>query len=481
VGQQTQARRAIVIGGSIAGLLAARVLADHFAEVLLIERDRFPGDPASRKGVPQARHLHQVLIRGKLILEQLFPGLDAELLLHGAQAADFVADTKWFNPIFGRGPCFDSELRVTTCSRDLLEWLVRRRVANYAAVTFLEAHDVVGLLASEDQARVIGVRTRARADAAVEQVQVADLVVDASGRDSRAPEWLNELGYPAPQETIVNSFLGYASRYYERPRDLQTDWKLLWVLNDPPATTRIGAVFPIEGARWVVTLFGAAHDYPPNDEAGFLAFARSLADPTIYQVISAATPASPIYAYRRTESCLRHYERLPTRPEGFVALGDAVCGFNPFYGQGMTTAANAALVLDRCLRRQRRRGGTVDLSGFAWRFSRRLAQANAIPWLMATSADSLYPTTEGGRRTAVLRLMHWYLNRMLVISSHNPAVYLRFLKVMHMLVSPATLLHPRIVMAVVGNALRPAPMPSAAPTQEVIIEAAERAREVGDP
>ncbi|MFL5805205.1 MAG: NAD(P)/FAD-dependent oxidoreductase [Roseiflexaceae bacterium] len=469
-----------MIGGSIAGLLAARILADHFAEVLVIERDRFPDDPVSRKGVPQARHLHQVLMRGKLILEQLFPGLDAELLLHGALGLDFVADTMWFNPIFGRGPCFDSGLRVTTCSRDLLEWLIRRRVASYSAVTFMEAHEVIGLIASEDRTRVIGVRTRARGGAAVEQAQAADLVVDASGRDSPAPDWLQELGYPAPQETVVNSFLGYASRYYERPRDLQTDWELLWVLNDPPATTRIGAVFPVEGNRWVVTLFGAAHDYPPHDEAGFLAFARSLADPTIYQVISAATPVSPIYAYRRTESRLRHYERLATRPEEFVALGDAVCGFNPIYGQGMTAAASAALVLDRCLRQQRRRRATGDLSGFARRFSRRLAQANSILWLMATGADSFYPTTEGGRRTPLIRLMHWYLNQVLVISSYNPDVYLRFLKVMHLLVSPATLLHPGVVAAVVGNALHPTPAPSAAPTQEPMIDAVEQEREYGN-
>jgi flavin-dependent dehydrogenase len=477
VDQHARSGRAVVIGGSIAGLLAARILADHFVEVLLIERDRFPYGPVPRKGVPQARHLHQVLIRGKLILEQLFPGLDAELLLHGALELDFVADTQWFNPLFGRGPHFDSGLLVTACSRDLLEWVIRGRVANYPAVSCMEAQEVVGLVASEDRTRVIGVRTRARGAAAAEQVQMADLVVDTSGRDSRAPEWLQELGYPAPQETVVNSFLGYASRYYERPSDLQTDWKLLWILPMPPTIPRAAVVFPTERGRWLVTLVGAARDYPPTDAAGFRAFARSLADPTVYNVISAATPLSPIYAYRRTESRLRHYERLATRPEGFVALGDAVCGFNPFYGQGMTAAANAALILDRCLREQRRRDSTGDLSGFAQRFHRQLARANTLLWLMATGADSLYPTTEGGHRTTLIRLMHWYLNQVLVVSSRNPTVYLRFLKVMHLRASPATLMHPGVVAAVVRNALQPAL--AALPAQESVIDAAEQEREVG--
>jgi 2-polyprenyl-6-methoxyphenol hydroxylase-like FAD-dependent oxidoreductase len=444
-------RRAIVIGGSIAGLVAARVLADHVDQVVLIERDRYPDTPIGRKGAPQARHVHQVLLQGKKILEQLFPGLNAELLSHGALEADFVAETTWFNPVFGRGPRFDSGLLVTMCSRDLLEWVIHRRVAAHPKISIIDHHDVVGLCLTADQQRVNGVQIRSRGEDATLSSQSADLVVDASGRDTHASEWLQAHGYPAPPVTVANAFVGYSSRYYERTDDPQRDWKLLWILTMPPTIPRAAIVLPIEGDRWLVTLVGAARDYPPNDEEGFVAFAKSLADPSVYQLVSNARPLSPISSYRRTEGRLRHYEQLERRPEGFVALGDAVCGFNPFYGQGITMAAASAVLLGECLG-QHRSNGAGPYDGFAKKFQKRLAKLNRLPWLLATGIDSLYPTTEGIQRGLLTRLLHWYMNPMLVISSYNPAVYTRFLKVMHLLESPLTLLHPQVISAVIRHA-----------------------------
>ncbi len=448
VGQPGQGSHALVIGSSLAGLLAGRVLAEHFDRVTIVERDRLPDGPEPRKGVPQARHAHQMLVRGRQILEQLFPGLEAELIAAGAMAANWPTDMMWLGRA-GWGARFQSDLATYACSRDLLECNVRRRVAANQRVRFLEGCDVVELLADQQRAVVTGarIRQRERPDEAAVELR-ADLVVDTSGRTSRAPEWLTALGYQPPQETTINAFLGYSTRYYTRPKGLETDWKFLIIQSRPPDSSRAGLLFPLEGGRWLAGVVGAAHDYPPTDEAGFLDFARSLPSPLIYDLIKDAEPLSPVYGYRRTENRLRHYERLARWPEQFVVLGDAACCFNPVYGQGMTVAAQGALVLDQSLRQGRAGRSEALPAGMARRFQRRLAKNNAIPWMMATGEDFRYPTTEGGRRGPLMRLMHNYIDRVMLVASWNPDVYLAFLEVMNLLKPPTSLFRPAILAQV---------------------------------
>jgi 2-polyprenyl-6-methoxyphenol hydroxylase-like FAD-dependent oxidoreductase len=437
----------------MAGLLAARVLADHFERVTIVDRDRFPESPAFRKGVPQSRHAHILLVRGREILDQLFPGLKADLVAAGAPIVDFSADFRMLS-VAGWVPRLESPYKLFACSRDLLEWTVRRQLAADRRVCFLQERDVTELLPNADKTGVVGVRVRGRnraeGDVGGEEELRVDLVVDASGRSSRAVGWLEDLGYPAPQETIINSFLGYASRFYVRPPNLEADWKALMIAARPPANPRGGALFPLEGDRWLVTLAGAGRDYPPTEEAGFLEFARSLASPILYEAIKDAQPLSPIYGYQRTENRLLHYERMPRWPAGFVAIGDAVCAFNPIYGQGMTTAALGALTLDHLLRAQRLRQPSADLDGAAWRFQQQLAKSNQAAWLMATGEDFRYPTTEGGKRSPITRLMHWYMNRVIETVAVNNDVYMAFSATLHLLKPPASLFHP----SVMGRVLR---------------------------
>jgi 2-polyprenyl-6-methoxyphenol hydroxylase-like FAD-dependent oxidoreductase len=440
---------AVVVGGSMAGLLAARVLAAHFDRVTIVERDTFPDGPEFRKGVPQARHVHVLLGRGQQLMEHYFPGLLADLAANGALTLMWPAEVLWLLPA---GWCerFSPGSRFISMSRELLEWCVRRRLADSPRIRFLQEHDVTGLLTTPDGATITGVEHRARAQSAdglgpTERL-LADLVVDASGRDSRMPRWLEALGYEPPQETRINAFLAYASRYYAPPEGFQADWKALFFHGKAPSIPRGGALFPVEGGRWLVTLAGIGGETPPLDEAGFLAFARSLRSPILYEAICRARPLSPIAGYRHTDNQCRHYERLRRWPERLLVTGDAVCAFNPIYGQGMTVAAVDALALHRCLRAQEQHHPNGDLSGLAWRFQKEVAEGSATAWLMATGEDLRYPTTEGARPGIVTRLLHRYLDRVNLAATHNARVNQAFGQVLNLLAPPSTLFRPKVLL-----------------------------------
>ncbi|MBW4458352.1 MAG: hypothetical protein KME55_40390 [Nostoc indistinguendum CM1-VF10] len=292
---------ALVIGGSIAGLLAARILTNHFEQVTIVERDRFPTEPAPRKGAPQTYHTHTLLNRGRLILEQLFPGLQAELVAAGAPLVDIAADAAWLNPA-GWSVRFPSGLHTLTCSRKLLEWSIRQRLAAFSQVRFLEECEVTGLLPSTDRTSVVGAEVHLRSKLDRRTASIAklstELVVDASGRASKVPQWFTAMGYTPPRETVVNAHIGYASRIYLPPPEFQADWQGLYLQMAPPTNTRLGIVLPVEGGQWYVSLAGGNRDYPPTDEKGFLEFARNLRSSEVYDAIKDAKPLSPIYSYR---------------------------------------------------------------------------------------------------------------------------------------------------------------------------------------
>jgi flavin-dependent dehydrogenase len=213
----------------------------------------------------------------------------------------------------------------------------------------------------------------------------ASLVVDASGRRSQAPHWLETLGFTPPSETVVNPFLGYATRRYLEPKGFQTDWKVMLISHSPPHGTRLGYLAKIEGGEWIATLGGYGGDFPPLDNSGFLEFARSLPSPKFYEAIKDAEPVSPIYAHRATANRLRHYEKLML-PQGFVALGDAVCALCPVYGQGMTVSALSAMVLRDWL--SQRHSRSPDGSLIPSRFQKSLAKSNSLSWTLATGQEA---------------------------------------------------------------------------------------------
>lgn len=443
-----QNKHAIVIGGGMAGLVTGKVLSNHFEKVTIIERDHFPASPESRKGVPQGRHLHGLLARGLLVLEELFPGLERDLDAAGAPSFDHGLEAFVCYPTGWSVP-FRSGVMIRSCSRPLLEWHVHRHLMANENVHFLERCRVIGLLSDASKRTVTGVQVHFHSGS--EEALQADLIIDASGRNSRPPKWLEKLGYAtrAVQETVIDPRLGYASGWYQPPPNWKADWK--WLLISPryPDVPRGGGISLIEGERWIVLLAGLRGVYPPTDEAGFLEFARGLIDPRIYELLKDAQPISPIYGYRQTSNYQRHYEKLPRWPEQFVALGDAVCAFNPFYGQGMTVSALGALALDAELHQQRLTHPNFDLTGLGQRFQKQLAKVNTTPWLMATSQDRGWTNTEGDAKPSLRsKLMQDYIARVIRLGRQNPKVRRAFIEVVHMLKPPTALMHPKIMLEV---------------------------------
>jgi 2-polyprenyl-6-methoxyphenol hydroxylase-like FAD-dependent oxidoreductase len=433
-------KHALVIGGSLAGLLAARVLADHFEQVTIVDRDTFPNSPTHRNGVPQARHNHILLLKGKAIFERYFPGLEQELLASGAASAD-VGNEFLSVSIFGRVAPFQMGVQMLLCSRNLIEWRVRQRLGDYRNVRILSHIEVTGLPAQEGNQRVVGVQIRPRGDEPFPDTLTADLVVDCSGRGSRASEWLDGMGYPRPETTVVNSHLGYSTRWFKQPAQT-LPWKGVVIAVKPPDNPRAGSLLLVEGGLMIVTLAGTAGLFPPTDEAGFIEFASQLSDPFLYNAIRQTEPVSQIFGYRRTANQWRRYERLKDWPGGFVVMGDAACCFNPIYGQGMTAAALGASLLDEMLQDE---PGTVTTS-FGKTFQNRLAKRLEIPWLMATNEDFRWENTEGEHPGPAARLVGAYFDRVIKLACQDERAGRAFNEVVQLLQPPTSLFRPQILV-----------------------------------
>lgn len=438
----------IVIGASIAGLLSARVLADYFASVTIIETDKLPCLPDARRGVPQSVQPHVLLTKGYRILEELFPGIADKLKAVGALPIDWAREFYIFNRNSWNALApLPSGIVSLTCSRPLLEWAIRQELANFPNVQFLDGQRVTGLVMHSSTKQIAGVRSRSIIDSNQSELP-ASLVVDASGRRSQAPNWLQELGFAPPPETVVNPLLGYATRRYRPLPSAQADWKIMLISQSPPNGTRLGYLAKIEGGEWIATLGGYGGDFPPLDNEGFLEFARTLPSPKFYQAIKEAEPTSPIYAHRATANRLRHYEKV-VLPQGFVALGDAVCALCPVYGQGMTVSAKAAIVLHDWLAGQH---NLFNQSLIPSRFQKKLAKSNSFSWTVATTQDARFPTTKGGNKpTSEGGFLAAYSERLLDLTSSDSNVHTLLLEVTQLLKSPLALYHPQIVWRVLSK------------------------------
>ncbi|MFN8441003.1 MAG: FAD-dependent monooxygenase [Caldilineaceae bacterium] len=438
--QTSKFPHAIVIGSSMAGLMTARVLSEHFERVTILERDKVSDKPEARKGQPHTRHLHGLLAKGLDTMSRYFPNLTDDLLANGAEMADMGASMRWY-VCGGYRKQFKSGMIGALMSRPMLEWTIRRRVVALPNVTLLDECDVESPIASEDRKQLTGIEILHRVSGQREQLR-ADLIVDASGRGSAATKWLAQLGFEKPSESSVKINVGYATRIFRRQPGDMDGAQLIMVAPDAPQGKRTGLIFPIEGDRWICSLGGFHGDHAPLDEEGFMEFARSLPAPDVYDTLRKLEPISDIYPYKYPGSLRRHYEMMKQFPEGYLVLGDAICSFNPVYGQGMTSAAMQAQALDTLLQQRQ------ELNGL-WRdFFKAAAKVVDIPWQLAVGEDFRYAETEG-KKPAGVDLVNRYVNQVHRASHHDEVVYTAFLKVMNLMEAPTSLFHPKILWRVV--------------------------------
>jgi 2-polyprenyl-6-methoxyphenol hydroxylase-like FAD-dependent oxidoreductase len=431
------AGQAAVIGAGIAGLVAARVLADHFESVVVLESALLPSTAAPRSGVVQARHQHGLLISVASELQRLFPGLREELSSEGAPLFDFGLRTSM--TVAGcRLPRTPMNVAVQAFSRDLLEWRLRQRVLTDTSVDVRDQCRVEGLCWDHDASRVVGVRL------AGGRTLEADLVVDASGRFSTLPNWLEHGGYPRPAQKVTDVELVYATRTIEAPSQ---DFDALFQPYNAPEQPRGAFAARLEHGNWLVTLFGAGGDHPPVDPDGWRQFAASLKNSDLDRLLEGATPVpgGRVHVFRRTENRLTRYAEMSRWPDGLVAIGDSVAAFNPACAQGIATAVLEARVLADHLTRVRR-GRPYPIDGLARSFQRHIARIARKQWIMTASDDLVWRYHSRRKPLPLwLRPAPWYKGRLLRLMVTDPSLHRLFLHVFHMLKPLAALASHRII------------------------------------
>jgi 2-polyprenyl-6-methoxyphenol hydroxylase-like FAD-dependent oxidoreductase len=388
--------QAIVIGGSIAGLMTARVLADKFEQVVVLERDHIADEPAIHKSIPQGNHVHALLLSGEQILSKLYPeftkkleGLGAVRLRWGKDNAILLPDGKAYSLTGAVREPRDLGIDVYCQSRGLLEYSVRECTKESANVSFRSDCAVRGLIHSDRRVGGVVYDYDCGSHSAM-----SDFVVDTGGRGSHAPRWLKEIGFAPPEETSIGVDFGYASAKYRIPNYSEPE-RVIGALAPGPNYPKMALIEEIEGNVFHLSLGGRFGDYPPADERGFLAFAKSLHTSKLYDLVKDAERVTDITTHRFPTSLQRHYERLAAFPDGFLVLGDAISSFNPVYGQGMSSAALQVQALENLL--NERAHGTAQLDGLAPTFFAKAAEIVAAPWTLAAFADFAYPQTTGQR------------------------------------------------------------------------------------
>ncbi|WP_185910830.1 NAD(P)/FAD-dependent oxidoreductase [Streptomyces sp. WAC07149] len=426
--------RAVVVGGSVAGLLTAAALTEAFDEVVVLERDVLPEGEDFRAGVPQARQFHGLLMRGAQSIEKLLPGILQELAADGAPLFDL--GERFQLSVHGRVvPPRTFGLRAQLFTRNFLETRLRTRVRALPGVVFRENSPVTGLLADRTGGPVTGVRIAHGGDFA-EELPAADLVVDASGRNSQATAWLGALGYPAPEELRVDSGRSYATAWVGAPQELGFTGAL-YEIGQHVTRGRGGLVAALQNQQVLLMLYGRGSDRPPTDPDGFRERVDQLGSPVMSELAAHISSNRPIHPYAKLINRRKLYHRMPRWPDRFLVLGDALCVFNPIYGQGMTVAAMQAETLRDSVRYLHHSADWTRTT------QRRIHRRTTIPWLLATTQDSRWTERPSVLSPAVASLMERVMSRV----GQSPQLHRALLQI-YQLLPPTALCDPRGVLAV---------------------------------
>jgi len=420
-------KQTVVIGAGMAGLTAAGALAEHFDNVVVLERDSLPSEPMHRAGTPQARHVHALLFSGQCALNELFPRFEQDLVRAGAVPLTAGLDVRVERPGYDPFPQRDLGWCGYAASRPAIERAVRHRVESRANITLCQRCRVQEVLPTPNGEAVTGVRYENGGGDS--KTISADLVVDASGRGAPTLGLLRSLGRPLPEETTIGIDLGYGTCIFSIPDDASTDWKGVMTFGQAPHNSRGGLMLPLEGNRWMVTIGGRHADVPPGDGEGFLAYAKALRTPTIYNAIRHAKRLDGVARYGFPESVRRHFERLDSFPRGLLPIGDAICRFNPVYGQGMSVAAMEACLLKRLLENSGEIGDPI--AGLASTFFKEMQALLETPWSVAT-LDFAFPETRG-QRPADFDMTLKFGIALTRLAAEDPAVHKLTVEVQHLL------------------------------------------------
>ncbi|MFC5365347.1 NAD(P)/FAD-dependent oxidoreductase [Salinirubrum litoreum] len=426
---------AVVVGASVSGLLTARILADAFDRVTVVERNELPDGPVVRDGAPQSQHPHLLQGSGRAILDDLFPEFGDEFVATGGLVIDAASDFNFYDED-GYVAHPPTRIPLYAGSRPLLEYVVRRRVSALDGVRILDGCHVTDYRVDDSGRTVTGVQIRGERETTLS----ADLTVDATGRASRTPRWLERQGYTPPEVAEVTVDLAYSTVTVDRDSD---DRRAFWAPASPPYT-RGGGTVPVEGGRRQMVLTGVHGDEPPRDADEFRAFASTLQITELVEILERHEILSDEIAYYPFPSNLRrYYERLDRFPDGLLVVGDAIASYNPVYGQGMSVAALHALVLHHTL-------ADDGLGNLALRFFDDAEHVIDTAWLMAVGADFQFPQTTGPKPRGA-GLMGWYLSRLTRKAHSDRVLAERLLRVILMERPPTSLLHP----GVIGRVFKP--------------------------
>ena len=433
----------------MSGLLAARVLADAYEAVTVVERDVLPEVAAQRRGVSQGRHLHALQRRGSTVLEELLPGLFDELVASGANVIDGTDASVIYAQVGDHLLCrsgrfADPDSLVTqVTSRPLLEAHVRRRVRALPNVAFLDNHDVVEpILGQADRVTAVRVVNR---DAGPKHLLEADLVVDATGRAARTPAFLAAHGYPMPPEQKYAVGLSYSSQFFRVPDGALAE-KLVLVAPTLERPTGAG-LLAYEHGTVIMTLIGIAGHRLPTDLPAMMTLASELLPDRMTGTLRAAEPQGEVTAQHYPASVWRRYDKMKRFPKGLAVIGDAVCSLNPVYGQGMTSSAIQAKALRDCL--------IDDAADNSIRPYFRSAAKKIAPIWQANRLNDFAVTPVHDWRSIPQRLLNWQLDKVMAAASNDLAVMEVFLHVLGLTAPTSRLLRPSLMLRVINGNRRP--------------------------